>query len=90
MTREHLPAATVKQMQKDLTAIRRTMHPDVEGVRKSIVDWIDAVDRVLYATRPISPADMQVINRRRQALLDNLKKLGSDEALVAKMMREGY
>jgi hypothetical protein len=88
--REHLPAATVKQMQKELTAIRRTMHPDVEGVRKSLVDWIDAVDRVLSATKPISPADMQVINRRRQALLDNLKKLGSDEALVAKMMREGY
>ena len=88
--REHLPVATVRQMQKELNAVRRITHPDVEGVRKSVYDWIDAVDRILSATRPISDADMQVINRRRQALLDNLKKLGSDEALVEKMMREGY
>jgi hypothetical protein len=88
--REHLPVATVKQMQKELVAIRKTMHPEVEGVRKSLVDWIDAVDRVLSATRPITSNDMQIINQRRQALVTNLKKLGSDESMVEKMMREGY
>jgi hypothetical protein len=33
---------------------------------------------------------MQVITQRRQALIINLRKLGSDESMVEKMMREGY
>ena len=77
-------------MQKDLLAVKRITHPEVEDVRKSIVDWIDVVDRLLSATKPLTPNDVTIIERRQQALQTALKRLNTDEQLVAKMMREGY
>jgi hypothetical protein len=90
LTRDKLPKSTVRQVQKDLLAVKRITHPEVENVRKSVVDWIDVVDRLLSATGPLTPNDVKVIERRQQALQTALKRLNTDEQLVAKMMREGY
>jgi hypothetical protein len=90
VTREQLPHATCKTIEKDLTNLKRITHPEVDDVRKTVFDWVDSIDRVLSATRPISQSDAQIIEARRQALIKAIDRLGTDEALVAKMMREGY
>ncbi len=90
ITRSDLPATTMATMMKDLTAIKAQTHPDVEGLRHAMHTWIDTVNRVLSANKPISPSDMAIIDRRAEALRTELKRLDADEALVEKMMREGY
>lgn len=90
VTRDRLPIATVRAMQKEMLTLRRLIHPDVEPLRVSLVDWIDAVDRILSAKKPITRADKEIIEKRRQALVAALKRLDTDEAMISAMRREGY
>ena len=91
ITRDDLPVSTMKSMKADLNSIKRYTHPDVEGLRKSMLVWIDTIDTILgSAGKQVTEHDVQVVQQRREALVKELKRLNSDEALVAKMMREGY
>lgn len=91
ISRDELPVATIKTMKADLNSIKRYTHPDVEGLRKSMLVWIDTIDTILSsAGKQVTERDVKVVEQRRDALVKELKRLDSDEALVAKMMREGY
>jgi hypothetical protein len=91
ITRDELPVSTMRSMKNELNAIKRYTHPDVEGLRKSMVVWIDTIDTILgSAGKQITERDVKIVEQRRDALVKELKRLNSDEALVAKMMREGY
>jgi hypothetical protein len=89
--RSDLPAATMRSMKSELAALRRVTHPDVENLRKSMNTWIDTIDTLLSAgDKRITESDVRVVEQRRDALLKELKRLDTDEKLIAKMMREGY
>lgn len=91
ITRAELPVATIKSMKTDLNAIKRYTHPDVEGLRRSLLTWIDTIDTILSsAGKQVTERDVKIVEQRRDALVKELKRLDSDESLVAKMMREGY
>ena len=91
LTRDMLPTDTMKEMIKDLRAMRSQTHPDVEKLRTAMVDWIDAVDKILSARRgQIIQSDLVVIDRRAQNLEKELGRLGTDQTLIEKLMREGY
>jgi hypothetical protein len=91
ISRDELPVATIKTMKADLNSIKRVTHPDVEGLRKSMLVWIDTIDTILSsAGKQVTERDVKIVEQRRDALVKELKRLDSDEALVAKMMREGY
>lgn len=91
ITRDELPVSTIKSMKAELNAIKRYTHPDVEGLRKSMLVWIDTIDTILgSAGKEVTERDVRIVEQRRDALVKELKRLNSDEALVAKMMREGY
>ncbi|MBC8108028.1 MAG: hypothetical protein H7Z14_15680 [Anaerolineae bacterium] len=91
ITRAELPVETIKSMKADLNSIKRVTHPDVEGLRKSMLVWIDTIDTILSsAGKQVTERDVKIVDQRRDALVKELKRLNSDEALVAKMMREGY
>jgi hypothetical protein len=91
LDRSMLPADVMKGVKTDLNAMRRITHPDVEKLRGALVTWIETVDTVLSSRRQtISESDAKVIEQRRDALVKELKRLDTDETLLAKMMREGY
>jgi hypothetical protein len=91
ITRDELPVSTIKSMKAELNAIKRYTHPDVEGLRKSMLVWIDTIDTILGSGgKEVTERDVRIVEQRRDALVKELKRLNSDEALVAKMMREGY
>jgi hypothetical protein len=77
-------------LKKELSNLQKTTHPDVQGLRKSMVDWIDAVDRLLSFKGPLNENDKATVAKRRDALNAELKRLDTDQNLVEKMMREGY
>jgi hypothetical protein len=91
LTRDLLPTDTMKDMMKDLRGMRSQTHPDVERLRTAMIDWIDAVDRILSARKgQIVQSDLVVIDRRAQNLDKELGRLGTDQTLIEKLMREGY
>lgn len=91
ITRDALPAATMRAVRNDLVALKRITHPDVEKVRGTLQTWVETIDALLAnGDKPISESDARVVTQRRDALVKELKRLDTDEALLAKMMREGY
>jgi hypothetical protein len=91
LTREMLPSAMLQDIMKQLRDMRARTHPDVEPLRTAMIDWIDAVDRVLSARRgQVTQSDLAIIDRRASALDKQLERLGTDQKLIEKIMREGY
>jgi hypothetical protein len=86
-----LPSAMLQDIMKQLRDMRARTHPDVEPLRTAMIDWIDAVDRVLSARRgQVTQSDLAIIDRRASALDKQLERLGTDQKLIEKIMREGY
>ena len=52
--------------------------------------WIATVDKILAAKKPLTKVDAQTIEKRRDAIRQELQRLKTDEELIRKMMREGY
>ena len=65
-----------------------TQMTDAERAR--VAAWIDAVDKVLSAKKPLTRVYEQTIAKRRDMIQSELRRLQTDEDLIAKMMREGY
>jgi hypothetical protein len=90
-TREDLPKATVVEMKRNLALLARTTHPDTENLRRAMNDWIDTVDKLLISNgRRLSAREREAYKKRYDSLIAELRRLDTDEALVEKMMREGY
>lgn len=90
VTREMLSKDQCKQMKDSLNNMQRIIHPDVQALRKSMWDWIDAVDRLLSYKGPLNEKDRAIVTKRRDALVTELDRLKTDTKLVERMMREGY
>lgn len=90
VTRTDLTKDECKRMKTELTSLQRITHADVQGLRKSMIDWIDAVDRLLSYNGPITEKDRAILTKRRDALVTELDRLKTDSKLVERMMREGY
>lgn len=84
------PPQMTRKSKKELLALKRITHPEVEKLRKSYYDMIDVVEKLANAKKAPIASDFRIIQRRREKFMYELDQLGTNQELIAKIMSEGY